>query len=344
VIFKPIQLHPSVSMSIEDRHTAILAASRHGKSYLTGVVAEEIAGSAIPVSIFDPEGEYYTLGEHFPVIIVGHDVPLVKEGALLYAELCLKYRYNLIFDFSSLDTDIDVQEMYTPIGNAFQSYAKQHQRVNAALIFDECHVFAPQGKEPDSLKSCRFFSQRGAKRGLSTLWASQRPASVNKNVLSQCGTWLLGKFKSIQDLEQIKHHIPDGFDLSQFLTMPKGQWLLCGDERPSLFHTRKRLCAHGGGQESIGLTKATIKRKLTVELMATIDGVNLELGRLIAHKKQEEREIERLIRENAECRAALEKEKRDHAKTRERLLIQDMVVPLVKRQVAHEIKAQRVSY
>jgi len=43
------------------KHVSVLAKTGTGKSYLTGVIMEELAENRIPVVIIDPHGEYYTL-------------------------------------------------------------------------------------------------------------------------------------------------------------------------------------------------------------------------------------------------------------------------------------------
>jgi len=45
------------------QHTAIIAKTGYGKSYLAGIMVEEMLDQEIPVVVLDPHGEYHTLSE-----------------------------------------------------------------------------------------------------------------------------------------------------------------------------------------------------------------------------------------------------------------------------------------
>ena len=70
-----------------------------GKSWTIRKIIEEIFGK-VGVIILDPEGEYASLREEFPFLIVGKDIPLEVDSAEFLAEQILKnqsFRRALIF-------------------------------------------------------------------------------------------------------------------------------------------------------------------------------------------------------------------------------------------------------
>lgn len=88
--------------------TFICSMTRYGKSYAIRKIVEELFGKA-GIIIVDPEGEYASLREKFPFLIVGKDIPLNPDTAEFIAETTLKENLSIIIDSSTADT-IDEQE------------------------------------------------------------------------------------------------------------------------------------------------------------------------------------------------------------------------------------------
>jgi len=69
------------------------------------------------------------------------------------------------------------------------------------LAYDEAHFLAPQrGGAPDPLMGV---ATTGRGEGVSSLWLSQRPATLSETVMAQCGERLVGGFMSDRDLSKI---------------------------------------------------------------------------------------------------------------------------------------------
>jgi len=88
--------------------TFICSMTRYGKSYAMRKIAEECFGK-VGLIIIDPEGEYSSLRENYPFLIVGKDIPLNSDTADFIAEQVLKENLSVIIDSSTSDT-IDEQE------------------------------------------------------------------------------------------------------------------------------------------------------------------------------------------------------------------------------------------
>jgi len=65
----------NIHQHLVDRGLAVLGMRGGGKSWTTGVIAEELALQKFPFLIVDLMGEYKTLRERFPVLIVALGSP-----------------------------------------------------------------------------------------------------------------------------------------------------------------------------------------------------------------------------------------------------------------------------
>lgn len=242
---------------------AILASSGMGKSYLTGVLIEETMGQGQPVCVIDPEGEYWTMAAtasnakgqrwQYPVMIVGGEhahAPLIQSLIPMYLEQMLVQGFSIVFDMSEHSDDVQ-KEFYSVILESLFMLENQHKR-KVLLIVDEAAVYAPQAMGGDALVSSEKIAKRGRKRNIDSLWATQRSASVNKNVLSQCNRFWFGGLKAAQDYEAIKHFVePTGITFEHLKALKSGQFYLAIDNEACPVKVRKRYLPHGGGSDML---------------------------------------------------------------------------------------------
>ena len=101
---------------------AILAASGMGKSYLTGVLAEEeTLESGGLVCVIDPEGEHHTLLERYAILLIGGEkgtLPLEEMRIEEYIQTMLGQGVSAVFDLSELDDEEEQKAFYSRIANA----------------------------------------------------------------------------------------------------------------------------------------------------------------------------------------------------------------------------------
>ena len=189
---------------------AILASSGMGKSHLTRVIMEETIESNDLLIVIDPEGEYYTLSNRYPMLVIGGDsatVPLEESKIASYIDTILNEGISAVFDFSDLTLDTEQQTMHSVVMEAlFVAEMKLKEKVR--VIIDEASIFAPQNQPSkeakSSLESSVKIAKRGRKHGIDSLWSTQRPASLNKNVLSQCNRFWFGGITADTDYNAIK--------------------------------------------------------------------------------------------------------------------------------------------
>ncbi|VVB75467.1 DNA double-strand break repair helicase HerA [Candidatus Tiddalikarchaeum anstoanum] len=124
------------------------------------------------------------------------------------------------------------------------------------LIIEEAHNFCPErsfGETPSSY-ILRNIASEGRKFGLGLGIVSQRPARVDKNVLSQCNTQIIHKVTNPNDLKAIANsaeNIGEGV-IDDIATLPIGTALVIGASvKPVFIDIRVRRSEHGGKTVSV---------------------------------------------------------------------------------------------
>jgi len=118
------------------------------------------------------------------------------------------------------------------------------------LIIEEAHNYCPQQGSALSTKALATIASEGRKFGLGLMVISQRPAKIDKNVLSQCGTQIILKVTNPNDLKAIAASVEGltGGMIDEVQTMPIGMGMVVGAgiEAPLLVAVRPRESRHGG--------------------------------------------------------------------------------------------------
>jgi hypothetical protein len=223
----------SLSIALSDYmatglRAAVIGSSGAGKSYTLRVLCEEALTLGIPCVIFDPEGEYYSLGERFQVVVIGGpqgQIPLPQdiEYARAIVDLAIGSGLALIFDLSEL-ASFQQQAMFTLVGGELFT----QKRADSGLLFvvvEEAEIFAPEGRQYDSLRVAEAFAKRGRKRGLWSIWTPHRSADFSKRVLSQCNLALVGRLDAIRDFKAVAFTLPDGVSYQSIRALHEGQFM-----------------------------------------------------------------------------------------------------------------------
>jgi len=82
-------------------------------------------------------------------------------------------------------------------------------------IFEECQDFVPQQGKPVSFDGIVRLCKLGRQNGYGVCLISQRPASVSKEALSQCSTYMIHNLINHRDLKAIEDQMGFGTDKSQ---------------------------------------------------------------------------------------------------------------------------------
>jgi hypothetical protein len=172
---------------------AILAKRGSGKTYTGAVMAEEMLKAGLPTVIVDPVGVWWGLraaangkDEGLPIVVIGGehgDLPLEEKAGEVIADLVVDQQRSVVLDLSLLRKGAQVRFMVP-----FLETLYRRNRSPLMLIMDEADAFAPQRPQKDEarvLGAMEDIVRRGRARGIGCTLITQRPAVLNKNVLTQ---------------------------------------------------------------------------------------------------------------------------------------------------------------
>ena len=173
---------------------AILAIRGAGKSHTASVIAEEMLKAKQQIVAIDPTGAWWGLKSSkdgksagFPIVVFGGehaDVPLEPSAGEMLARSIVENGFSAILDLRLL-RKYQWYELLCP----FLETLYRLNRTPLHLFVDEAHKIAPQkpfGEQARTLGAMEDIVQLGRNRGLGSTLISQRPAVLNKNVLTQC--------------------------------------------------------------------------------------------------------------------------------------------------------------
>lgn len=196
--------------------SAILARKGAGKTYTAAVLAEEDVRAGIPFAALDPMGAFWGLRSSadglsagLPVTIIGGehgDVPLEPTGGKVVADLVVDTPSWYVIDLSGVDSNAGQDRFACDFAERlYRRKAPSAQRAPLHLIIDEADSFAPQnakGRER-MLGAYEAIARRGRIRGIGSTWITQRPAVLNKNVLTQADVLICLQITSPQDRKAV---------------------------------------------------------------------------------------------------------------------------------------------
>ncbi len=221
----------------------VIGQSGSGKSYLVGVIAEELSRNGLPYLIVDTEGEYGSLKSAFDVIRVGGDdadVPLgVDYGRLLRSSIV--NRVPVVFDVSD---EVEKERRVDDVLSTLYSL-EEKLRSPYLVIIEEADKFCPQILHK-GLNRVEEISVRGRKRGIGLIVATQRPANINKNVLAQCSYGFIGKLTTENDLGAVNVLFDDKRELAKLPALKTGEFVSFGLGGNARFSVKERRVRHGG--------------------------------------------------------------------------------------------------
>jgi DNA helicase HerA-like ATPase len=120
------------------------------------------------------------------------------------------------------------------------------------VVVEEAHLFCPERgfMKTTSGDVLRTIASEGRKFGLGLMIVSQRPAKVDKNVLSQCSTQIIMRVTNPNDLKAITKSL-EGISSEleeEIKRLPPGVALLVSPDipRPVMVQVRVRRSKHGG--------------------------------------------------------------------------------------------------
>ncbi len=152
-----------------------------------------------------------------------------------------------IIDFSEVPSDILplVIGLVARLTFTIQSWTPSHKRLPVALLCDEAHLYMPESTRGGAvaeagLQAFERIAKEGRKYGTALLVISQRPADVNRTVLSQCSNFVVMRLTNADDQAVVRRLLPDSLSgFAELLpVLDVGEALVVGDASllPSRIH------------------------------------------------------------------------------------------------------------
>src|SRR5258706_5871561 len=217
-----MSLHVATDLQLPDEAVtqtfAILAKRGVGKTYTASVMVEEMLKHQLHVAVVDPIGVWWGLRSSadgkragLQMVIAGGehaDVRIESTSGELLAEMIVEKRVSMVIDLSLFRKGEQHRFM-----TDFAETLSRRNRHAVHLVLDEADEFAPQrpmGDEARMLGAIEDLVRRGRARGIGVTMITQRPAVLNKNVLTQIEVLVAMRLTSPQDraaiAEWIKYH------------------------------------------------------------------------------------------------------------------------------------------
>lgn len=137
------------------------------------------------------------------------------------------------------------------------------------LVVEEAHNYCPERGFGNAVSSniLRTVASEGRKFGMGLCIVSQRPAKVDKNIISQCNTNIILKVTNPNDLKAVINSVEGLTNQTyrEIQRLPIGVALISGAglQMPVMTEIRTRETSHGGKSVGItGIEEANIKPKI----------------------------------------------------------------------------------
>ncbi len=188
---------------------------------------------------------------------------ILSDKATAVSELVQEDRASII-DMRGVNPDLQAMIVAKLCTDLFEA-RKLSTIPPCMLVIEEAHNFCPEKgfERTVSTDILRTIASEGRKFGLGLMVVSQRPARVDKNVLSQCNTQIIMKVTNPNDLKAISKGLEgmssdveeDIKRLSPGVAMIVSTYI----ERPILVDIRTRKSRHGGA--SVPVVKMPVSEK-----------------------------------------------------------------------------------
>ena len=204
-----------------------------GKTYTAGKLVEGLLDIGTQVVVVDPIGNWYGLrissdgkSPGYPIPVIGGikgDVPIEPEAGELIANLVADKNLSCVIDISQFSLE-GRRKFYTAFATQLFQRKKADPRA-IHLVFEEAQLFAPQkcqkGEEA-MLHISEQIVRLGRNYGIGASLISQRPQSVNKEVLNQVECLFVLQTNGVHERKAIKDWISyQGFDADLVAELPQ---------------------------------------------------------------------------------------------------------------------------
>lgn len=208
----------ALDASVAEDVIAILGRRGRGKTNTAVVLVEELHAAGARFCVADPVGVWWGLKSSkdgrsagIPVVVMGgdperRDVPLEEAAGRVIADFVADPSSpSVVLNFRSFRKAQMARFMAD-----FLEQLYQRNREPLHLVLDEADQFAPQrvmGETARLVGAAEDVCKMGRARGLHPIVITQRPAALNKNVLTQAGLLVCHQLTGPQDQKAVDEWI-----------------------------------------------------------------------------------------------------------------------------------------
>lgn len=168
--------------------TALIGIRGSGKTVAATDLAEEMCDAGLPFVAIDPVGVWWGLRTAYQVVVIGGqhaDLPLEKDAGAKIADAILENSVSCIIDMSG-ESKNTVRKFVTDFCDRLMELNPSGTR---HIFLEEAPELVPQrplGEQKRSLAAVDRLVRLGRNKGYGCTLISQRFATINKDVLTQC--------------------------------------------------------------------------------------------------------------------------------------------------------------
>jgi hydroxymethylpyrimidine pyrophosphatase-like HAD family hydrolase len=215
---QPLYLDPSILLG---GNLGVFGGSATGKSWIAGLLVEELLKHGYRVCVIDPEGDYRSL-HAFPhtLLLSGPDAQLPPVADVI--SLAEYGNTSFVLDMSMCEANGRACYV-TDLIHAFKE-VRERRGIPHWLLLDEAHSLCPSGgSELNAL--CQGLMQTGG-----VAMVSYRPSQVQPELLALLDQWILTCTRAPEEMKVLERYLPGLHDkitqLHGLSTLPQGQGCL----------------------------------------------------------------------------------------------------------------------
>jgi hydroxymethylpyrimidine pyrophosphatase-like HAD family hydrolase len=217
------------AFSLVQGNLAIVGSSATGKSWLAGLLAEELLKLGYQICIIDPEGDYRGLRAFAHTLLPGG--PDLRLPPVVDVSTLNEYsNVSLILDLSAHSPEersVYVSDLLRALAGLRGRRGRPHW-----FLIDEIHGFCP----PEGGPLTELIVESMREGGFAVV--SYRPSQVAPSLLAAVDQWMLTRMRNPEELELVQRYLPPSCrlepeDLAAQTALPVGQVRLCEASRPN---------------------------------------------------------------------------------------------------------------
>lgn len=192
----------AISLKLKDMylHTFISGMTGSGKSTTAKTILSRLPDD-INYLIIDTHGEYKE-------VIEALNVPFNYINGTGKIDLNSGVRRS-VFDLRGR-TDDYKRFVCADLLTNIKRFRSQNLIEPMLIFIDESQIYAPQGEKSESKEAIKNLASEGRKFGIGLIVISQRPARVDKSVISQCNTAIIHRLQNYHDIDHTVKNCPGG--------------------------------------------------------------------------------------------------------------------------------------